>query len=203
MASGKRVWDFVVWCESADPDFEKKLKASHIRCNYIKHDRDFNEDGTHKKPHWQGVLELEGPQPYKKVLEWMKEFAGAGINTIEAAKTKHGSLCYLIHAYDQDKAQYKPSEVISINGADYVQDIISSDDKDKYDSEIKIFIHRNKITHFSDLSDIATFLIPEWHNNVDNFPAKWRQYLMSFEDKLQNNIITKFDSELEGLWNDN
>lgn len=193
MASGKRNWMFVVWKDSCPDDFEKRLDALHVPCCYILHDQDKMDDGTLKKPHWQGLIMLDGPMPYNKVLEMMKGVAEDGINTVEPCISKYGSLLYLIHANNPEKHEYEAKEVKSINGADYFHDILAADDPMKYDMDIKIFIDKNNITQYYDLSRIATFFYPEWQRTIDTQALRWTKYLISKEDKQNNKVWTEFD----------
>lgn len=193
MASGTRNWKFVVWQESAFPDFEKRLEASFMKVNYLLHDKDIDEDGELKKPHWDGVILLDGPIPYPKMFEIMKGIAGDGINTIQECIQTSGALEYICHLNNPEKYQYDPKDVISINGANYIRDIIRYQQPEKYDDEIIKFIEINNITQYRDLVAVSKFLYTNWYKSVSTRTLFWKGYLTSKEDKQAHSVYTDFD----------
>ena len=69
MSSEKgRDWTFIVYPESAPDNWRELLDDTHLR--WIEsplHDKDVNEDGEIKKPHWHILLSFEGPVTLKAV----------------------------------------------------------------------------------------------------------------------------------------
>lgn len=203
MASGTRNWKFVVWQESAPPDFEKRLADSFMRVNYILHDKDIDEEGNPKKPHWDGVITLDGPLPYPKMFSIMKEIAGDGINTIQECIQTSGALKYICHLCNPEKYQYDPKKVISINGANYLRDILRYEQPDTNDTEIIKFIEVNNITQYRDLVAISKFLYPEWYRAISTRTLFWKGYLTSKEDKQAHSVYTDFDDVIMEVVNGN
>lgn len=200
MAEGTRNWKFVIWKESAPPDFERRLKDSFMKCCYILHDRDLMQDMvTPEKPHYDGVIMLDGPVGYTKMMERMKNIAGKGINTIQECIQTSGALDYIIHLNETDpwKHHYEATEVISINGADYIRDRIKYQDVDKYDEEIIRFIEKNNITQYRTLVMIAQKDYPNWKKSIKGRTLFWKGYLTSKEDTQAHNVVTKFDNDLK------
>lgn len=63
-----RDWAFIVYPESAPENWREILDDTHIR--WIEsplHDKDFNPDGTIKKPHWHVMLSADGPITQKQL----------------------------------------------------------------------------------------------------------------------------------------
>lgn len=193
MAEGTRNWKFIVWQESAPDDFEKRLEQSFMKCCYLLHDKDINDDGTPKKPHYDGVIMLDGPTSYRRMMEIMKRIAGDGINTIEECIQTSGALKYICHLASPDKYQYDPKDVICINGANYIADIQRYELPDQYDEEIIRFIETNNITQYRDLVIIAKLYYPAWYRGVSGRTLFWKGYLTSKEDKQAHNVFTNFD----------
>lgn len=203
MAKGTRNWKFVVWQESAPPDFENRLSASFMKCCYILHDKDLNDDGSPKKPHYDGVIMLDGPQPYEKMMEIMKGIAGDGINTIQECIQTSGALKYICHLTNPEKYHYDPKDVKSINGADYFNDMLRYEEPDQYDKEIIKFIEKNNIVQYRDLVAISRFFYPEWYKSIRTRTLFWKGYLTSKEDKFVHNTNTEFDNVImEAINND-
>lgn len=199
MASGTRNWKFVVWKESTYPDFEIRLKDSFMKCCYILHDKDLHEDMiTPEKPHYDGVIMLDGCQPYNRMMSIMKNIAGDGINTIQECIQTRGALDYIIHLNETDpwKYHYDPKDVISINGADYFTDRLKYIDSDTYDEEIMAFIEKNNIIQYRDLCAITKLYYPEWYECIRKCTIHWKGYLTSKEDKQAHNIFSVFDDQI-------
>lgn len=193
MASGKRNWLAVIWPKGVkDLDYcVNSVKSLLIPGCMILHDRD------NAKLHFHLFLTYDGPVPYKQVKDDLKLVLDDRVNTAEAARSKNGALVYLIHDEDDQKFKYDPSEVIEFNGFNYLVEVLKSEDQDKYDREIKQFIHENKILSYRLLSDIGSFLYPNWHRCIDLQPTKWVKYLISYENELKTGITNKFDLLIE------
>lgn len=202
MATKTRNWKFIVWQESAPDDFVKRMADSFMKVNMCLHDKDVHDDGTPVKPHWDGVILLDGPVTYDNIFSIMKRIAGDGINTIQECITTAGALKYVCHlgntAFNEDseKYQYDVSEVISLNGAEYVRDILRYEEPDKYDDEILTFIEKNNITQYRDLVLISKRYYPTWYRSISTRTLFWKGYLTSKEDKQAHSVTTIYDNAL-------
>lgn len=209
MARGTRNWKFIVWQESAPSDFVQRMASSFMKVNMCLHDKDVHADGSPVKPHWDCVLMLDGPMPYDQVLQYVKRAAGDGCNTVQECITTSGALKYICHLSNTDyneveeKYPYDVSEVISLNGADYVRDIIRYQEADHYDDEIIKWIEKNNITQYRDLAAYAKLFVPEWYKSVSTRTLYWKGYLTSKEDKQAHNVYTIFDDVIEEAFNEN
>lgn len=82
------------------------IEKTYDHC-YILHDKDLNEDGSIKKPHWHVVL-------YCKHAIWNTALAkdlDLTLNYIQEIRNADLMLEYLIHANEEDKHQYSLDEV--------------------------------------------------------------------------------------------
>lgn len=93
---------------------EKQIKIAVsrdciVKYAYILHDKDVNEDGTLKEPHWHIVLQFTDTQDSKFICKWF------GVEEQYVGKSKSGRfqsmLAYLIHANAKGKFQYPVSNV--------------------------------------------------------------------------------------------
>lgn len=207
MASGTRNWKFVIWKESAPDDLIQRLANSFLKVNMILHDKDHHKDGTPVKPHYDGVIMLDGPQPYDKMMKIMKDIAGAGINTIQECIQTSGALKYICHLgnveyYDDgEKYQYDTKDVISLNGADYLRDIIRYQDADTYDEEIIRFIEKSDILMYKDLVVYAKYLMPEWYKSVSTRTLFWKAYVQSRQYKKEHAVKSVIDDVIKEIIN--
>lgn len=193
MASGKRNWLAVIWprCDDDTGFCIMAIKNLLIPGCLIVHDRD------DAKRHIHAFMSYDGPVPYKQALNDLKDVLGDRVNTVQACKSKNGALVYLIHDEDDNKYQYDPSEIVEFNGFNYLVEVLKSEDQDKYDREIKQFIHENKIFSYRLLSDIGSFVYPNWHRCIDQQPTKWVKYLISYENELKSGIRNPYDQIIE------
>lgn len=85
-------------------------KAKLERWAYILHDKDTNEDGTLKEPHWHIVLEFENRVLLKSVAKWF----GIEENFVEVPTGRNAFMScakYLVHWKTEEKYQYEWEEV--------------------------------------------------------------------------------------------
>lgn len=81
----------------------------NYKCAYILHDKDIDENGQLKKPHWHIVFILGSASP-RYASGIAKEFQIES-NYIQTCKNLNGALRYLIHSDNHDKYQYSIDEV--------------------------------------------------------------------------------------------
>ncbi len=74
----------------------------------ILHDKDIDENGEAKKPHWHVIITVGNNKRWNSALA--KEL-GIEMNYIEKIRNLDRALEYLIHLNDQDKHQYSIDEV--------------------------------------------------------------------------------------------
>ena len=128
----KKFWNVVYWGEDIT-EWETRT-GIHWRAAYAKrfenfllpslisplHDRDYKEDGEKAKDHVHQVLIFDQPQRYEQVMKILNLGLGLeSIKYIEPVWTLQGSIRYLIHADNPEKAQYDPLDIISTCGAKF------------------------------------------------------------------------------------
>ena len=108
----------VVYPESAPSDWIDKLDQLHVAALISPlHDKDTNPSGEPKKPHYHVLLMFEGVKDYEtQVKPIFAEIGGVGREMVNSAR---GYARYLCHLDNPEKAQYEPSEVRCMGGADY------------------------------------------------------------------------------------
>lgn len=111
----KRLYEIQTQIEYLTKDQLLKALADHkadIECfAYVLHDKDQNEDGTLKKPHWHIMLKLYKSRRRSDVAKWF------GLSESYVQDSRSGKyddmLLYLIHENAPEKYQYKTEEVSS------------------------------------------------------------------------------------------
>lgn len=82
------------------------IRSKFIDWAYILHDKDVNENGELKKPHFHWV-----GRATPRCLSVVSNFLGLPENDIEVVKNFDNMVMYLIHLNDIDKFQYSPDDV--------------------------------------------------------------------------------------------
>lgn len=76
---------------------------------YILHDRDYNEDGTLKKPHYHVYLEFSKPVSSNTICNHFN------VKVWESVKNMNGVIQYMTHKRYPNKAQYSWKEIKYFN----------------------------------------------------------------------------------------
>lgn len=116
MDNRARNWTFVAYPESMPSDWQAYLDS----CGYVYvvsplHDRDFNADGTEKKPHYHFLLCFDGKKSAAQVLD-IERYLGSNVYPQIVASCK-AMIRYFVHLDNPEKAQYNQGDIIS-HGAD-------------------------------------------------------------------------------------
>ena len=115
------------------------------------HDKDFNPDGTLKKPHYHCIIMFPGPTTYNKVSTICNELKASIPKRILSVV---GIYRYFTHLDNPEKVQYNESDIISGNGFD-IKDIKGMTTSELLDCKKQIIelIINNNIFEYSSLVD--------------------------------------------------
>lgn len=149
--SRQRHFAFMIYEESADPNWKQLLQDAHIQ-GFISplHDKDVNPDGEQKKPHYHVIVMYDG----KKSLEQFQRLLisiGCANGHLEDIQSPRGYSRYLCHLDNPEKYQYNPTDVISLGGTDYLAYCQTTTDKYKMISQMVTFCLINNICSYAQL----------------------------------------------------
>lgn len=102
-------------------------KAKLVRWAYILHDKDRNENGTLKEPHWHIVLEYENRINLKSIAQWF----GIEENFVEVPNGRNAFMScakYLVHWKEEEKYQYEWDEVKNNFG---LKNVVEKEEEEK------------------------------------------------------------------------
>ncbi len=109
-ASKKRNWSFLIYLDSAPTDWLERLKLSGLMFAVSPyHDKDFNADGSYKKPHHHIIIVFSGPTTYKNVCSFIEQFKSPIPLALESVK---GMYRYFTHLDNPEKFQYDSKDII-------------------------------------------------------------------------------------------
>lgn len=145
-----RNWGTVIYQESVHPDYIRIIEESGIQAIISPlHDKDKVSDDSEefKKPHWHIILKYSGMKSRKQVKEFISSFGGVGAEDI---KSMPGSVQYLWHMNNPDKAQYNKDDCICLNGFS-MEKYMPEMDKNVGFCEVLQYIEENDEIYFSSL----------------------------------------------------
>lgn len=105
MNTKNRHWTFIVYPESIKEDWIQVLIETGLPFAISPlHDKDFNSDGSIKKPHYHVILTYDGPTTYKSVNDNICQIIGSTIP--KRVLSLRGIYRYLTHEDNPEKYQY-------------------------------------------------------------------------------------------------
>lgn len=174
----KRNFATVVYPESAPENWLEILTGLFIPAFVSPlHDRDVNATGEPKKAHFHVMLMFEGKKSEDQVRALVDSFGGVGLEKVESLR---GYARYLCHLDNPEKAQYNPSDVTVIGGADYTYTIGIVADKYKAVREMIAFCKANDIVSYAELLEYASAEQDAWFRILcDSGTVVMKEYLKS------------------------
>ena len=149
------------------------------------HNRDYNPDGTLKKPHWHCIVMFPGPTTYNKVNSLCTDLNASIPKRILSVV---GIYRYFTHQDNPEKAQYDAQEIITGNGFD-IKDIkgMTTSELLACKKQIIELIISNNIIEYSSLVDylLSNELI-DLFGVVSNNTIFFNTYLTSARNKYYN-----------------
>lgn len=169
----------VVYPESAPADWREVLDSYHVPALISPlHDRDVMPDGTRKKPHYHVMVMYDNKKDFEKQVKPV--FDAIGAVGREMVSSTRGYARYLCHLDDPNKAQYSPSDVVSLGGADYQSLISSPADDMRLLGEIIDFLDSEKILSFAEFVSISRVSHPSWFDLIATSKGWFvREYIKS------------------------
>lgn len=111
-----RLFSLITYASEKDIECVASIHAEQIRywC-YILHDKDLNEDGTIKEPHYHVLIDCynaNSESGVKKWFAWCKDKEGKHVNTLcEVGQDRCYLTDYLTHKNEADKYHYEEIEI--------------------------------------------------------------------------------------------
>lgn len=186
----ERYFTFIMYEDSRPEDWKEKLQSTGLQFVISPyHDKDINQDGTKKKPHWHVLIIFNGPSTLKNANR-ISESINATI--CQPVKSTTGIIRYFSHKDNPEKAQYNENEITGINGPD-----IEELSKSLTTSEIEII--KRDIVHL--ICGLGFTEYAETYDYMDKHEL--RQYMKVFSNNtyffkayLQSKHFTKEEKEI-------
>ena len=163
------------------------MEDEHIRALISPlHDRDINPDGKPKKPHWHVLFVFDNVKSMEQAKALVKKIGGVGC---EAVSSVRGYARYLIHADNPEKAQYSANDVVSVNGADFLDLTTLPSDKYKAIGEMLDWCVANDVLSYGELLMYARANQQDWFRVLcDSATMVMKEFLKSQQWEREQTI---------------
>ena len=145
-----RAWTAIVYPESAPENWQDILKETCLEGLISPlHDKDVEDEGELKKPHWHVMMVWPGPTTYSNAKTILDKVNGV----LDPTPVQHigGMARYFLHLDSPHKHQYSRTEIIELGGLDYEDTIAKTQNQTKVLKEIFKFIDEHCILSFDQL----------------------------------------------------
>ena len=188
-----RNWTILVYPDSAPDGWRDVILALHIPA-YVSplHDKDVSADGSPKKPHYHVVLSFRGKKSVAQVQAISDQLSGVRVDWEHCAVGDlTGTVRYLVHFDDANKAQYDVSDIEVFGGADVMAHFTGASDTDGAVGEMMDWLNEQGITSFAALARYARQYKPDWFRVLTSKRTVFMaQYCKSLQWELQNDLST-------------
>ena len=169
----------VVYPESAPSDWQQVLSDTHAYAMVSPlHDQDQNPDGTPKKAHWHILVQFDTVKTQEQATEFFAPIGGVG--AAEHISNVRGYARYLCHLDNPEKAQYNPSDVLQLGGADYIGAVGLPTDRYAVIADMIEFCEQNDVISYAQLLCYAKDHNEPWFRCLcDNGTMVLKEFLKS------------------------
>lgn len=163
-----RNWSFIAYPESLNPDWRETLHSLGLK-GFVSplHDKDVNDDGSAKKPHYHVTIIYGNTTTANSIYTSVCQPLGAGATHPIKCNSVDGSFDYATHTGCPNKAQYSQTEIDCFGGFD-VSDFRKRERSDDVSDMVAIhnIIRDNCLTEYyllidyllgNGLNDLAMF----------------------------------------------
>lgn len=189
-----RNWQAILYEDSAEKNWSEILDELFVTwvASPI-HDKDINDDGTPKKPHYHVYLLFDNAYTYNYAKSIFDQIGAVFPDLAAKVIIKNLPACikYLTHKNKPDKAQYNESDII--HSEDFVltkyEEQPTIEELKKRDREIWYeildYIAQNDITELSELIYYARWNNDEWSDYIRNKTIAIAYHINSVRNKKE------------------
>jgi len=106
-----RSWQLIIPLDFPIEEIKTKVKLICRNYYFVMHDKDIDDFGEPKKPHWHLLFTFSNSRDLTTVKNYFTEFPMLLDNSFEKISSVFGAKKYLCHFDHPNKAQYNPSDV--------------------------------------------------------------------------------------------
>lgn len=148
-----RNWIAIVYPESAPEDWIDRIRDLHLPFAISPlHDKDENETGETKKPHYHIIICFDGPTTRKNANRCIQSLTNGPI--VKPCRSIRGSYRYFCHLDNPEKFQYPDSDIQVFNSFEIA---MTASDEDAIKKALFYIILVNQIYEYADLMLVLEF----------------------------------------------
>ena len=135
----------ILYPDSSTYDVDKVIKSlaeEHLTFAVSPlHDRDVEDDGTPKKPHYHLLLAYSSATTLNNIRVWFNAcgMPESELHSVRICASSLGYFRYLTHKDNSEKAQYDVSDIRIFNDFDEIFKKFANTESDKIDNLVRIF----------------------------------------------------------------
>lgn len=190
-------WTCLLYPESVIENWKEELAELQVRLAVSPiHDKDFNADGTAKKPHYHVAFAFDGNKSYEQVHGITESFKGT---VPQRCKSLKATVRYMTHMDNPEKAQYARGDITTFGGFD-IDAMFLPTVSERYEvlRNIIEFIDNNDVIEFCDLVRYASAKqYDTWFPILADSAAYFiGQYIKSARGKVKDARSNKYTGEI-------
>ncbi|MGX9917737.1 replication protein [Lactococcus petauri] len=173
-----RKWIFIVYPDSAPQNWEDIITDIGAEWGHSPlHDKDENEYGGVKKPHYHCLIKFKSLKSYRQMLSLTGQLHAPNPKPCESVV---GKVRYWLHLDNPEKYQYKKEDIKAFCGFD-VKEVLkpSKTQQTAMMREIRKYIRDNNILELKQFMDYADKECPQWGYVINRFQFQIRDYINS------------------------
>ena len=181
IATGERArnWIFIVYPESAPENWYDQVSSLGVpyACSPL-HDKDVNDDGTPKKPHWHLLLAFHGKQSSTQIKLIAKAL---GTSVFKKCHDTRATCRYFLHMDNPEKAPYNRQDIRAGGGFDLENALkMTTSEVEAIMGEVERLIFDNGISEYADLLESVP---EEWKTTVRHNTIHFRSLVNSIRHR--------------------
>lgn len=174
-----RNFTFLIYEESVRSDWRERIDELVLPGFYIYHDKDVDEEGILKKPHYHVLVLMDSMHSRNQITE-IVEYIGGANGVFKDVINSKSYARYLCHLDNPEKHRYSVEDVISFGGLDYCRYIVTESDRVRVVKEIIEFCDVKKMYNYADLMVYSKDYNVIWFNALCGFSGRVvREYIRS------------------------
>lgn len=167
-----RNWAVIFYPEDLPDGWQAMIDDLHLK--WIEgplHDKDYNADGSPKKPHHHTLFMFDAIKSAEQVFTIFSGLFGAsesgsivGVATPQQCNDRNATVRYMIHKDNPEKAQYDVADIVGHGGADPAEIMrYSATETIAMMVEMEEYIEEHGITELAAFSRAIRYNRPEWY----------------------------------------
>lgn len=173
-----RNWVFIVYPDSIKQNWKEVI--TNIQAPWVcspLHDKDTDENGQIKKPHYHCLISFTNQKSYQQVLTITGKISATNPQSCNEVR---GMIRYFAHLDTPTKFQYSKNQIQEFNGFD-VSRYLSPKSKELADmkKDIRKFCLDNEITEITRLYEYTDTYCPEWSEVIDKNSTLFNTFIAS------------------------